>query len=157
MEIREPFEPALSLTIPDACKDCPVLHEMKLGLVSLLLEKRLMEDAAATMVGEQGEAFDRYVEEAVPEDIDPDRIKTFARKEMGKDLEILDRDITAATDTINATTLSCNGVLKMRAAKDDVTYTVAICTSQRVHLLNSEHPHHSAANIWAKTNPDKPE
>lgn len=92
-----------------------------------------MEQAGENLVGDAGERFDEIIEAALPEAI-ADEAKQAIRQRVGKDLEEIDKEVAEIREDMDSNALSCSGILKMRASKGDVTYTVSVCTSPKVYL-----------------------
>lgn len=100
-------------------------------------------------MGEAGEQLDEIIEAHLPAD-EAEEIKQQTREAVSRGIDDIDKEIDAVQQEINANALSCAGVLKMRAAKDDVSYTVNVCTSARVHVRDGD-PQHLPAHIQAKS------
>jgi len=92
----------------------------------------MAEIAGSSLVGDSGERFDDMVEARVPEE-DVEEVKQGVRRSVSESLEELDEGIEAIKDDITANAVACSGVLKMRASKAGVTYTVNVCTSSRAY------------------------
>jgi hypothetical protein len=120
-------------SVPDKCSGCGVQCDLSMDLARAMAMKRAAEHAGGSLVGEAGERFDAMVEAMVPEEI-ADEAKDVIRKTVGEDIGEMDKTIEGIQDEIKANALSCNGVLKMRASREGVTYTVSVCTSPRIYI-----------------------
>jgi hypothetical protein len=145
----ESFDFQQSATIPTQCEGCGVQCELRTALMGLQIAKHMMQQAAGGLVGESGEAFDAMIDEQVPAEV-ADQIKLDVRKMAGRDIESLDESIDRAQQEIDSNALSCSGVLKMRASKGDVTYTVSVCTSQKQYVRDGR-PSHLPVHIKAES------
>ena len=114
--------------MPKSCIDCAVQCELGAQLARMLAIKDKMMHVAVSLTGDSGKSFDLKVDEKAPVKI-AEQIKQFARSHTAAELNAIDADIDAAKRQINANASSCSGPLKMRASKDDTTYTVSVCTS----------------------------
>lgn len=143
------LSPEIELQMPQKCLGCPIQCELKTQVGSLLFEKHLAESVGGSLVGEMGERFDAMVESQLPEE-EAEQIKQSARQAVSKGIDNIDSEIASTRQEIDSNVLSCNGVLKMRAAKAGIRYTVSVCTSRRVYLLNGDKPEHAPAHIKAE-------
>lgn len=135
------------LAIPEKCRDCPVQCELQARMGELLMAQQAMGSFGEALVGKKGEKFDEMIDATLPREV-ADEMKEVARKRVGFDLEKVDENIDETRQEIDAIALSCSGVLKMRATKGDVTYTVSLCTSPRVYLRDGG-PAHTPSHIQA--------
>jgi hypothetical protein len=119
--------------VPEKCSGCGVQCDLSIQLAGVMAMKRTVEHAGESLMGEPGERFDAMVEAMVPEEI-ADRAKESIRMSVGEDIGEMDKSIEGIQDDINANALSCDGVLKMRASREGVTYTVNVCTSRRIYM-----------------------
>lgn len=127
----------LDAVVPEKCRNCAVQCELSAELGKILVTKFLYEDFGEKLVGEDGQEFDRIIESTYPEDM-AEEAKSNIRKVTGDSMEMIDRDIEDKRAEINANALSCSGPLKMRASKGGITYTVTVCTSNRVNTRGGQ-------------------
>lgn len=118
----------VAVAIPESCADCGVQCELGAQLARMLAIKHMMTHVAESLIGDSGESFNAMVDESAPVEI-ADQIKQFARSSTATNLDEIDRDIDATKEQIKTNANSCSGPLKMRASKNDTTYTVSVCTS----------------------------
>jgi hypothetical protein len=119
--------------VPEKCGGCGVQCDLSMDLARAMAMKQAVEHAGGGLVGEAGERFDAMIEATVPEEI-ADEAKEGIRKSVGEGIGEVDRTIEGIQDEINANALACSGVLKMRASREGVTYTVSVCTSPRIYI-----------------------
>lgn len=143
------FEP--EIITAKKCQGCGVQCEAGSRLLSLLFMKHMANRAGESLIGEDGQAFDAMIDEQVPTEF-AEEIKQSIRKMVGEDMSDLDQRIDEAKQDKAANELACDGVLKMRASKGDVTYTVNVCTSPRVYLRDGNQPDHLPAHVRAESN-----
>ncbi len=141
---------AVDAAVPAKCEGCAVQCDLKSKLGTLLFEKHMAETIGGTLVGKDGEEFDAMLEANFSEE-EAILAKQSARQFIGQGIDAVDDEITATHRQIDTNALSCSGVLKMRAAKDDVRYTVSVCTSARVYIRDSETPQHLLTHIRAES------
>lgn len=148
------FEVEPELAIPDKCRDCGIQCELGRQLLEMTLFRHVAGSAAEELVGDSGMQFDEMIDRAFPEE-KADDIKAMFRKNAGNSLEEIDEAIDSCREEIDANAMSCGGVLRMRATKGDVTYTVNVCTSQRLYDRDGKLPKHVPVHIRADsaTNP----
>ncbi len=127
----------IATVVPEKCQQCPVQCGEVRSLGRLLVLKQSMDFAAEGLVGESGAEYDQYVDLTMPSD-QAEEMKRFVRQHTGNSLETLDRAIESKEAEIAAYSLSCTGPLNMRAKKDGVTYTAAICTSAKVYTRGGQ-------------------
>lgn len=138
---------SVDVPVPAKCNGCPIQCELKSQIAELVFAKHLATVLGGSLIGESGERFDEILDEHLPEDA-AEAFKRNARDAVSRGMDDIDHEIEATTQEINANALSCEGNLKMRAAKGDVSYTVSVCTSARVHLRDGG-PQHLPAHIQA--------
>lgn len=125
----------LLLELKPGCSGCPQQAEAQHELLMLSLSKRIMLATGSTMVGESGEQFDEFLTLQLPAD-EVDEAKQNIRKFVGNNLEDIDRRMDEVRSTSQELTASCDGRLRMRAAKAGVVYTVSICTASSVREVD---------------------
>lgn len=145
--IENPSE-LFGIDLPDKCMGCAVQCENVAELGKLMANKDMGNMIGESLVGEEGREFDEMLETKLPEKIAAEA-KTNLRQLVGDGLEDIDRRITDVKDKITADALACDGVLKMRATKGDVIYTVSVCTSQREYTRDSSAPEHLSVHVNA--------
>lgn len=152
----EIFEGTVELpNLPEKCRDCPVQSELTRNLIlsSIVLQKEVHD--AATLVGDDGERFDELVDENFADSNTEDErnaMKKEYRRQKSVKIDSMEEGVTRTRQEIDANVLACQGVLKMRAARGDITYTVAVCTSAKQYLVNAKEPKEAPAKIWASQN-----
>lgn len=99
----------------------------------LMLAKKTAEHFGGHLVGEDGQEFDRFIENSLPEEM-VEKTKVKIRKTVAEDINDIEEKIESYKDQIAANSRSCSGPLNMRAVKNGVSYTATICTSARVHV-----------------------
>ena len=138
--------------VPSRCQDCPEMRRFQAQTAVLGLVQKMTEATGSSMVGEQGEKFDAMIDADLPEE-EAEELKHTIRKSLGESLEEIDKEIEDTHQDMEASTSSCAGPLKMRASKDGVQYTVTLCTSRRINLLNTDEPHLKPVYVKAETKP----
>lgn len=144
----EIFSDLYGVDLPDRCKGCAVQCENFAELAGLMVHKEMGNMIGESLVGDEGKEFDEMLDSRLPEDI-AEEAKVHLRQSVGDGLEDIDQRVTDIKDKISADALACDGVLKMRASKGDVTYTVNVCTSQREYTRDSSTPEHMPVHINA--------
>lgn len=140
-------EQILADKIPPKCKDCGIQCELGSELVRLLVAKHVVEEEAGGLVGESGDEFDTMVDEQVPMEL-ADEVKRTVRQSASEDLDDIDYAIDEVNREMDSNALACSGILRMRARKGDVSYTVSVCTSSKQYIrdgLSSHIPTHISA------------
>lgn len=145
--IENPSE-FLGIDLPDKCMGCAVQCENVAELAKLMARQEMGNRVGESLVGDEGKEFDEMLEANLPKEVAAEA-KTNVRQVVGDGLEDVDRRITDVKDKITADALACDGVLKMRATKGDVIYTVSVCTSQREYTRDSSAPEHLSVHVNA--------
>ena len=131
--------------IPPKCEGCGVICDAKSKLKGLLFNKYAISHFGEHLMTD-GDEFDAMIDENLPAEV-ADEIKKQARTTVVDGLDTLDSDIESIYADINANTLACDGILKMRATKGDATYTVSVCTSPRAYFRDSGTPRHISTHV----------
>jgi hypothetical protein len=142
------------LDFPEGCNDCGVQCRIGKRLAVLHIMKAAGLQSAERMVGNDAVEFETQVRESLPADLSDEEvggIMTDIRTSTAESLDSLDSEIKAMEQERDGHAMSCDGVLKMRAAKEGIMYTVSVCTSKRVHTLNAEKPTHLPTHVRADT------
>lgn len=135
--------------IPSECEGCGVQCELQAKIGSLLILKHWMEATGENLIGDEGEQFDERIDAQLPDEV-ADMIKSGIRSNVSSNLEEIDKNLEDTQQEMSANSLSCGGLLKMRAAKDDVTYTVSVCTSPRLYIRDGD-PAHLPTHVKAES------
>lgn len=129
------FEPGITVSIPDKCRGCAVQHALARAISRLSRDKDGVLRTAGMLVGETGESVDGMIDRAfdeAPPEVTED-VKRTLRVNVGDRLAEIDGNIEAAAQYMADSQQACKGVLRMRATRDSVTYTVSVCTSRLVY------------------------
>lgn len=146
----------MDIQIPPKCEGCGVQCDLAQKLVGLIMKKNLGLQVGEQLIGDVpifglGEDQElEQIEELGIENIE--ELKSGIRKLVGDGLDNIDDEIDSLNAEINANAIACDGVLKMRASKGDVTYTVSVCTSPRVYMRDSDYPEHISAHVKTQSN-----
>lgn len=127
-------------TLPDKCKGCGIQCNLYSKIAELLDMQASLGAFGEDLVGEPGAQFDAFIDSQIPDEL-ADNVKKQTRQKVGSDIEKLDQDISETRREIDNHALACNGVLKMRASKGDVTYTASICTSPALYVRDGRAAH----------------
>lgn len=144
----EIFSDLYGVDLPERCRDCAVQCGNFATLAALMHHKEMGNMIGESLVGDEGKEFDEMLDSHLPVEI-AEEAKVHLRQSIGDGLEDIDQRVTGIKDKISADALACDGVLKMRASKGDVTYTVGVCTSQREYTRDSSTPEHTPVHINA--------
>lgn len=136
-------------TIPLKCEGCGIQCEANTKLERLLAIQGFMKSLGESLMGPEGAELDEMIDDSVPPEV-AESVKKQFRMDVGEDLNTIDERTALLEDEIKANSLSCEGVLKMRASRGDVTYTVAVCTSPRAYVRDSG-PEHLPVHIEASS------
>ncbi len=136
--------------IPDECRGCAVQCENFSKLEGLMVHKEMGNMIGESLMGDEGKEFDEMLESRLPEEV-AEGVKTHLRQSIVDGLDDIDQRVSNIKDKISADALACDGVLKMRASKGDVTYTVNVCTSQREYSRDNSTPEHMPVHIIASS------
>lgn len=128
----------LGIAIPDQCRECDVIGSLVAQIEERKGTKSYYEKVSqALLMGENGKALDDAIDDMLPEEI-AEEVRRGVRKSAGEEIDSIDASIQDKKDEIRANIISCSGLFKMRAPKDDVTYVVGVCTSQRQYVRDGE-------------------
>lgn len=142
------FDLLSDLNLPEKCNGCAVQCDNVAQLAGLMIHKEMGNKIGESVMDED---FETFLGESLPSDV-ADEALVHLRQSIGEGLDDIDDRIEEIKDIISADSLACDGVLKMRAAKGDVLYTVSVCTSQRRYTRDSSIPEHLPVHINARSN-----
>ena len=146
-------------TMPKAyCPGCPIQCELTGEEFDLRQELEMNNEALKNgFMGENGEIFDSMIDSIVGEipdelleqvaggEVNADEaaqsIKTGVREQGLQEVERLEKEVRDLDLGRKAIADSCNRPLKMRASKNGKTYTVSVCSADR--LYSKESPDHT--------------
>lgn len=128
-----------SFEIPSKCSDC--LH-VQAGLDTIECNNRSKEFILASATDGTVEFAAREMtahsaELGLPDSLDEDSLGEKLRIGAAEALDKIDETNLCLEAGINELVTGCNGLLRMRAKRDGVTYTVPICTSPIAPIGNS--------------------
>jgi hypothetical protein len=126
--------------IPAKCEGCAVQCVLGAELLNLLIEKAIILEVGERLMGDLGENIDRFLDENVATE-DADHMKHIIRQGSVRSLDETYQAINDKEDQINAASRSCVGPLKMRASKNNVIYTAAVCTAQTEYVRGGKNNH----------------
>lgn len=135
--------------IPPKCEDCGVVCDLKKKLTALLINKHIVNHVGESLMS-NGQEFDEMIDENIPLEM-ADEVKKQLRSSVVEGLDNIDENIESIQADINANTLACDGILKMRATKGDATYIVGVCTSPRAYLRDSGIPKHVSSHVEVRS------
>lgn len=135
--------------IEEKCDDCGTKCGLGGQVLRLLQQKGFAIAAGEALMGPESEEIFGRVERIVGEE-SIENTKDGMLKSTGQKIEDIDEQIAQIKEEMAGNSRSCSGVLKMRASRDDVSYTVAVCTSQRQYIRDGKHSH-LPTHIWARS------
>lgn len=137
--------------IDEKCLSCPVQCDLR-GEYGIAEKKaEFMTNGAESLVGEEGKAFDAFIEDFAPDDESATELKIKVRKSTAANINDLEERMTHISDESRSYSNSCDGTLKMRATKEGKTYTVGVCTSALLYLVNDDRQSHPSVHVQVKT------
>lgn len=114
------------------------------------IARKAMADLGMQLLDGGDNPFEEIVAMISP-DTDAETIATASRLHIGQNLEEIDNQYQEVVAAIASNAAACSGTLDMRAARDDVTYTVYTCTSPGNYALNGTNPDQLPMQVRATT------
>lgn len=118
-------------SLPDEkCRRCPAVLGIATQIAVATLEGSIAKEQAEALVDSSFDELGVAAAEVlgVPADLIDAEIR-LGRQLHAEKLDTIDSEIDRMTKSVLDMTVSCSGILKMRATRDDTTYTTTICTS----------------------------
>ncbi len=122
----------------EKCRNCPAVLGLAAKIALASWENHTAKQEAEILVDNRFDELGVAAAEMMGVPADLMHAEALARRQsQAEKLDLLDAEIEKMTTEVCEITESCSGVLKMRATRDDATYTTTICTAPGQYLDDS--------------------